>query len=133
LYQYPATASFLDLPGWEEFEQHGYSVDLTKRKDYGIVLAVSSVGRTSKIEDRTLAYDLHRAGQVNLYSIQTGGKPSATLLSTLKSDRAYAAFGSKIRVGFILITIEQIKLSLIQICYLISFTATLPKSTKISI
>jgi hypothetical protein len=98
VFQYPATAPLLNLTGTDDFEQLGHSIDLTKRKDYGIVLAVASVGKEVKLNDKKLAYSLHRAGQVQLHSIQIGANSSTTLLSTLKSDRAYASFGSKVQV-----------------------------------
>ncbi len=97
-YQFPATTPFLTLAGQDEFEEFGYDFDLTKRKDYNIVFAVSSVGKKTRINNRDLAFDLHLAGQVQAYSIQTTGKPTFSLLSILKSDRSYAAFGSKVQV-----------------------------------
>jgi hypothetical protein len=98
LYRFPATSSFLALSGRDEFEEFGYDFDLTKRKDYGLVLAVSSLGKKVKLNNRELAFELNLAGQVQVYSVEISDKPTVNLLSVFKSDRAYGAFGSKVQV-----------------------------------
>ena len=91
----------LTLTGQDEFEQYGYDVDLSKRDDLGVLLAVSSTGKYSKLLNRQFAFDLHRAGQVKVYAVQVSmpNNPSANLITVLKSDRAYAGFGSKVQVN----------------------------------
>lgn len=92
--------ALLNLTGSEENEQFGYDLDLTKRKDLGLVLAISSVGKKAKLNDKKAAFDLHRAGQVQIYTLQIESM-SASLITVLKSDRPYASFGSKVQVNLI--------------------------------
>lgn len=59
-----------------------------------------AVGSPSKDTKRNYAFgaDLSRAGIVQLFELNTALK-NLTLIATLKSDRAYSGFGSKVKVG----------------------------------
>ena len=95
LYKYPNSNPVAVLTGESEFDQFGYSFDLSIQNKK-MVIAVASVSKESKLEGKTLSYTLRDAGVVQVFDISNLGK--IAILSSLKSDRANAAFGSKLKV-----------------------------------
>jgi hypothetical protein len=83
----------LVLNGHIEYEQFGYDFDLSNQPQ-GLVIAISSLTQDSKLE-RNNALEAKRGGVVNLFSLNEN---NSSLIATLKSDRPYSAFGSKIKV-----------------------------------
>jgi hypothetical protein len=83
----------LVLNGNTEFEQFGYDFDLSNQPE-GLVIAVSSLTKDSKFE-KNKNLEASRGGVVNLFSLNEN---NSSLIATLKSDRPYSAFGSKIKV-----------------------------------
>ncbi len=93
LFKYPFIRPINVLVGQTQYEQLGYDFDMSRQIKADII-AVSSVAKDSQLNNKTFV--MNRAGEVNLYSI--GPNYSLSQISTLKSDRAYSAFGSKIKV-----------------------------------
>jgi hypothetical protein len=85
------------LTGYDEFEQFGYDLDLTFRKDLGMLIAVSSVGKRAQLDNSKMGINLNRAGQVNVFILNSNG--SSELITTFKSDRQHSLFGSKVKVN----------------------------------
>jgi hypothetical protein len=98
LFKYPSSNPVSVLEGQTQYEQLGYDLDMS-RQIKADVIAVSSVAKDSKLKNNTFV--MNRAGEVGLYSI--GPNYSLSLISTLKSDRAYSAFGSKVKVTLLFI------------------------------
>jgi hypothetical protein len=63
----------------------------------GKVIAISSLTKDSKL-DKKESLEVTRGGIVNLYSLN---EKIPKLITTLKSDRPYSSFGSKIKVTVI--------------------------------
>ena len=80
------------LNGTSEFEQFGYAFDLSKQLQ-DIVIAVSSITKEAKLDKNKNAIVSHRGGVVNIF-----GLSKQSLITTIKSDRSYSGFGSKINV-----------------------------------
>ena len=89
------------LSGDVEFEQFGYSFDLSKQNQK-LVISISSVSKESVLDRNLGALRLNRAGIVQTYDITSHMQPK--LISILKSDRPYAQFGSKVKVSFLILT-----------------------------
>lgn len=82
-----------------EFEQFGYSFDLSNQTGQPMI-AISSLTRDSKLNSQ-FALELNKSGIVQIFKINILNN-SLSLLSTLKSDRPYSGFGSKIKVRNVL-------------------------------
>ena len=63
----------------------------------GQVIAISSLTKDTKL-DKKESLEVTRGGIVNLYSLNN---ENPKLIATLKSDRPYSSFGSKIKVTVI--------------------------------
>lgn len=94
LFNYPSKKPAVSLSGASEFEQFGYSFDLSEQNQK-LVISISSVSQESAL-DKRLALPLHRAGVVQSFDLSNLGQPK--LISVLKSDRPYAQFGSRVKV-----------------------------------
>ena len=82
------------LNGTSEFEQFGYSFDLTKQPEQ-IIIAVASVTKEAKLDKSPIASDLKNAGIVQLFNLNKTGYP---VVAVLKSDRSFSDFGSRVKV-----------------------------------
>lgn len=92
LYKYPSKTPVHVFNGSQEFEQFGYSFDIAR----GNIIAISSLTKESKLSDSFISSTLKNAGIVQLFDIQQ----NYSQVATLKSDRSYANFGSKVKVIF---------------------------------
>ena len=93
VYKYPAMEPLAILNGTSEFEQFGYDFDLSNQLK-GTLIAISSLTKDSKLDNRQNAFVSHRGGVVNLFYL--GNEQP---VATIKSDRSYSGFGSKIKVS----------------------------------
>ena len=83
------------LTGNTEYEQFGYDFDLSNQPD-GLVIAISSITKDAKLDAKNDALEVSRGGVVNLFSLKSS---TYSLIATLKSDRSYSSFGSKVKVS----------------------------------
>lgn len=90
---YPNTNPIMVLNGNTEFEQFGYDFDLSLQPQ-GQIIAISSLTKDSKLDKET-SLEVTRSGVVNLFRLDA---KNSSLIATLKSDRPFSAFGSKIKV-----------------------------------
>jgi hypothetical protein len=96
IFRYPSATPVAVLSGQTEYEQFGYSFDLSKQLAGLPVLAVGSMTKDTKLSSNRTSFELSRAGIVQLFKLDNPSS-NATLMATLKSDRPYSAFGSRIR------------------------------------
>jgi len=85
------------LTGTSEFEQFGYSFDLSIQSKQ-TVIAVSSISKDSKLNEAN-AINLKYGGIVQVFSLNSILHGLPNVMCTLKSDRSYSAFGSRVRVS----------------------------------
>ena len=90
LYKYPSKTPIHVFRGEAEFEQFGYSFDITKNN----IIAISSLTKEARLSDSFMSSTLKNAGVVQLYDFEQ----NFSQIAILKSDRSYANFGSKIKV-----------------------------------
>jgi hypothetical protein len=84
--------------GENDFDKFGSDLDMSSQMGQN-VLAISATSMMSHKINSPIK--LHRAGVVLLYDIShTSDSSQPNLLATLKSDRGFSAFGSKIKVNF---------------------------------
>lgn len=85
------------LTGNTEFEQLGYSCDISRQQGL-MTIAVSSVSKDTRI-DNQVSYELNRAGTIQIYK-QINSGSQFTWRASLKSDRPYSGFGNQVKVIF---------------------------------
>lgn len=95
IYKFPDDLAFGMLIGKGENDQLGYSFDMGFQMGSPII-AVSSVTQDTRLENKT-SFELNRAGIVELYKLNIVNG-TFTWITTLKSDRPYSGFGSKVKV-----------------------------------
>lgn len=95
VFTYPNKTPILVMNGSSEFEQLGYSVDLSTQSGR-LTFAVSSMSKDTRRDDQA-SYELNRAGIVQLFELDDSAK-KLNWRAMLKSDRPYSGFGSKIKV-----------------------------------
>ncbi len=95
-YKYPQTEPYLTLTGQDRFEQFGFDFDLDQRNDLGLMIAVSSSGKQTKLPKFT-SLTQYKAGIVQIFTIDCN--LSTSMIATFKSDRSYGSFGSKVQVN----------------------------------
>ena len=119
LYKYPSKTSFAQLRGEENFEQFGYDFDLSVQLNNRKVIAISSYTKGQnrfmqlfifllfvlfqkdcQLDSTGPALKIDQGGIVQVFDITNLNNIS--IITTLKSDRPYAGFGSKIKVNFII-------------------------------
>lgn len=91
LYKYPSLKPIMILNGDKEWAQFGYNFDMSYQVN-NFIMAVSSVTEDTRL-DNDASYELKRAGVVRLFNLK---EDKYELLSIIKSDRAYSAFGSRL-------------------------------------
>ena len=96
LFKYPSETSLITLTGSSKFEQFGYSFDLSIQSKQ-TVIAVSSISKDSKLNEPN-AINLKYGGIVQVFNLNTNLHGLPSVVCTLKSDRAYSAFGSRVKV-----------------------------------
>lgn len=94
IYTYPQQTPIAVIRGTSEFEQLGYSCDLSRQRGV-MTVAVSSPTKDTRL-DNQVSYELNRAGVVQIY--QNTCASEFSWRATLKSDRSYSGFGNKIKV-----------------------------------
>lgn len=92
IFKYPSNTPVTTLIGTEQFEQFGYSFDISKQFN-STVIAVASISKNSIISNKSNPITLKHGGIVQIYKIIDN-----SLIANLKSDRSYASFGSKVKV-----------------------------------
>lgn len=95
LYKYPSKTIFAQLQGEENFEQFGYDFDMSVQLNNRKVIAISSYTKDCQLNSTGAALKIDQGGIVQVFDITNLNNIS--ILTTLKSDRPYAGFGSKIK------------------------------------
>jgi hypothetical protein len=95
VYKYPSTTPMWVLAGESDFDKFGFDLDMSNQMEQN-VLAISAQSMTSQKINSPVK--LHRAGVVLLYNISDSGR-QPNLIATIKSDRGFSAFGSKLKVN----------------------------------
>jgi hypothetical protein len=85
----------LTLTGQDRFEQFGFDLDLNQHNELGIMVAVSSPGKQTKLPKFT-SLTQYKGGLVQVFTIDANSATS--MIATFKSDRSYGSFGSKVQV-----------------------------------
>ena len=97
MYKYPSSRPIKTFEGTENFEQFGYSLDLSVQlQNKRNVIAISSYTKDCKLE-KAGALELNQGGTVQVFDITDIN--NTTLVTWLKSDRAYSGFGSVVKVS----------------------------------
>lgn len=113
LYKYPSKTPLSVVRGDIEYEQLGYSCDLSDQSGR-LVAAISSPSKDTRLNTQA-SFELNRGGVVQLFELLNG--KTLNLTATLKSDRPYSGFGSKIKVS----------LHIIKSCFLWTITLSIIK------
>ena len=92
LFKYPSLKPVIILNGDKELAQFGYNIDMSHQVN-NFILAVSSVTEDTRL-DNADSFELNRAGVVRIFNLK---QDKYELLSVIKSDRPYSAFGSSLK------------------------------------
>lgn len=98
VFLFPQSTPYSVFTGTTEFEQLGYSVDASSQRQL-VTFAISSPSKDTRLNNQ-LSYELNRAGIVQIYQQASPSDYRFSWRATLKSDRPYSGFGSKVKVGY---------------------------------